>query len=43
VYEGENFNESDFILNYLTQAGVKKREFRLPGTLVFLYLYDLWN
>jgi hypothetical protein len=43
VYEKEEFNERDFILNYLDQAGEKKREFRVPGTSVFLYLYDLEN
>jgi hypothetical protein len=41
VYEKGDFNEKDFILNYLNQIGEKKREFRLPGTSVFLYLYDL--
>jgi hypothetical protein len=43
VYEKGNFNEKDFILNYLDQIGEKKREFRVPGTSVFLYLYDLEN
>jgi len=41
VYEKGNFNEKDFILNHLNQLGEKKREFRVPGTSVFLYLYDL--
>jgi hypothetical protein len=41
VYEKGDFNEKDFILNYLNQMGEKKREFRLPGTSVYLYLYDL--
>jgi len=41
VYERGNFNEKDFVLNYLNQIGEKKREFRVPGTSVFLYLYDL--
>jgi dolichyl-phosphate-mannose-protein mannosyltransferase len=41
VYEKGEFNEKDFILNYLDQIGEKKREFRVPGTSVFLYLYDL--
>jgi hypothetical protein len=40
VYEKGDFNEKDFILNYLNQIGEKKREFRVPGTSVFLYLYD---
>jgi len=43
VYEKGDFNEKDFILNYLDQIGEKKREFRVPGTSVFLYLYDLEN
>jgi len=28
-------------LNYLDENGEKKRGFRVPGTSVFLYLYDL--
>jgi Dolichyl-phosphate-mannose-protein mannosyltransferase len=43
VYEKGDFNERDFIQNYLNQTGEKKREFRVPGTSVFLYLYDLGN
>ena len=41
VYERGNFNEKDFILNELQEIGKKKREFRLPGTSVYLYLFDL--
>jgi hypothetical protein len=41
VYERGDFNEMEFILNYVNQIGEKKREFRVPGTSVFLYLYDL--
>ena len=41
VYEKEDFNERDFILDYLNEMGKKKREFRVPGTSVFLYLYAL--
>ena len=41
VYESWGFNERDFILTYLDENGEKKREFRVPGTSVFLYLYDL--
>ncbi|HKG54050.1 MAG TPA: hypothetical protein VKB04_07290, partial [Anaerolineales bacterium] len=41
VYEKADFNEKDSILNYLDRIGKKKREFRVPGTSVFLYLYDL--
>jgi uncharacterized membrane protein len=43
VYERGDFNERDFVVNYLNEMGEKKREFRLPGTSVFLYLYDLKN
>lgn len=43
VYEKGDFNEKDFVLNYLDQVGEKKREFRVPGTSVFLSLYDLGN
>lgn len=43
VYEKGNFNERDFILNGLDQAWEKRREFRMPGTSVFLYLYDMRN
>jgi hypothetical protein len=43
VYERGDFNERNFILNYVNQIGEKKREFRVPGTSVFLYLYDLKN
>jgi len=41
VYERGDFNEMEFILNYVNQIGEKKREFRVPGMSVFLYLYDL--
>jgi hypothetical protein len=30
-------------LRYLDEVGEKKRELRVPGTSVFLYLYDLKN
>jgi hypothetical protein len=43
VYQKGEFNEREFILNTLNGMGQKKREFRLPGTSVFLYLYDLQN
>ncbi len=43
VYERGDFNEKDFILNYMDKTGEKKREFRVPGTSVLLYLYDLKN
>jgi len=41
VYEEGDFNEKDFLTSYLDQIGSKKREFREPGTSVYLYLYDL--
>jgi hypothetical protein len=41
VYEKNDFNERDFILTYLDTIGDKKREFRSPGTSVYLFLYDL--
>jgi hypothetical protein len=41
VYEKGNFNEKDFILSHLDEGGSKRREFREPGTSVYLYLYDL--
>ena len=41
VYENEDFNEKDFLLNYLDTIGNKKREFRSESTSVYLFLYDL--
>ena len=41
VYEKNEFNEKDFLLNYLNTIGDEKKEFRSPGTSVYLYLYDL--
>ncbi|HJS18193.1 MAG TPA: hypothetical protein VJ785_05570, partial [Anaerolineales bacterium] len=41
VYEKGDFNERDFILEYLKQNGTRRREFRVPGTSVYLYLFDL--
>lgn len=41
VYEKDGFNEKDFILDYLKKNGEKKREFRTPGSSVYLYLFDL--
>ena len=43
VYQKDDFNEREYVLNYLDEVGEKKREFRVPGTSVFLYLYDLKN
>jgi hypothetical protein len=41
VYETKTFNEKDFILSSLERIGALKREFRSPGTSVYLFLYDL--
>lgn len=41
VYGKGNFNEKDFLITYLNEIGKKRREFREPGTSVYLYLYDL--
>jgi hypothetical protein len=43
VNEREGFNEREFVLEILNQMGEEKREFRVPGTSVFLYLFDLRN
>jgi hypothetical protein len=43
VYEKGDFNEKDFILNTLQGNGRIKREFRVPGTSVYLYLFDMWQ
>ena len=40
VYEKDDFNERDYILAYADQIGKKVREFRVPSTSVYLYLYD---
>jgi hypothetical protein len=41
VYEKEDFNEKDYLLEFLDTIGKKKREFRSSGTSVYLFLYDL--
>ena len=41
VYETKDFNENDFLLSSLDAMGNHKREFRSPGTSVYLNLYDL--
>ena len=41
IYEKGDFNEKDLILNALQMNGRIKREFRVPGTSVYLYLFDL--
>lgn len=41
VHEQGNFNEKDFIITYLDEIGMKRREFPPNGTSVYLYLYNL--
>ena len=41
VREVASINEEDFIINYLNQNAEKEREYRVPGTSVSLYLYEL--
>ena len=41
VYEKKDFNEKDFLLSSLDSLGEHQREFRSPGTSVYLNLYDL--
>jgi hypothetical protein len=41
VYESGDFNEKDFVLDTLRMNGKIRREFRVPGTSVYLYLFDL--
>ncbi|MBN1450927.1 MAG: hypothetical protein JW963_07930 [Anaerolineales bacterium] len=41
VYETRDYNEKDFLLSALDAMGKLKREFRSPGTSVYLFLYDL--
>ena len=40
IYEDDGFNEKDFILRYADEIGNKLREFRVPSTSIYLYLYD---
>jgi len=41
VYEKNDFNEKDYLLDALNIIGNKKREFPSEGTSVYLFLYDL--
>ena len=41
VYEAKSYNEKDFLLSSLDAMGKLKREFRSPGTSVYLFLYAL--
>ncbi len=43
VYESGDFNERDYILDYLNSIGKLLRKYRVAGTSVYLYLYDLSN
>ena len=40
IYEKDEFNERDFIMTYVDEVGEKVREFRVPSTSVYLYLYE---
>ncbi|MGE5378539.1 MAG: glycosyltransferase family 39 protein [Bacteroidota bacterium] len=41
AYEKGSFNEKNFILSDLKQLGKQRRVFNVPGTSVYLYLFDL--
>ena len=41
VYERGDFSERDYMLDYLNSIGNKTKEYRVPRTSVYLYLYDL--
>jgi hypothetical protein len=41
VYELGNFNEKNYLINYLDTVGTQTRQMRIPDTSVYLYLYDL--
>jgi hypothetical protein len=41
VHETKDYNEKGFLLSSLDAMGKLKREFRSPGTSVYLFLYDL--
>jgi hypothetical protein len=41
VHEQRDFNERDFMVEYLDGVGRKRREFRRSGTSVYLFLYNL--
>jgi len=40
IYEKDGFNERDYILTHADQIGREIREYRVPSTSVYLYLYD---
>ena len=41
VYDQGGFNERDYLVAYLDQAGEKRREILKPGTSVYMFFYDL--
>ncbi len=41
IFENKGLNERDYILAHLDQIGQKERQYFIPGTSVYLYLYDL--
>jgi hypothetical protein len=41
VYETDSYNERSFMLGLLDSMGKQVRQYRVPGTSVYLYLYDL--
>jgi len=41
VYARGDFNEMDYLVDRLKKSGKKIREYREPGTSVFLFLFDL--
>ena len=40
IYENGDYNEKDIILEFVNRAGSKIREYRVPSTSIYLYLYD---
>ena len=40
IYEKDGFNEKDFIMEYVDEVGEKIREYRVPSTSIYLYLYE---
>ena len=40
IYEKDEFNERDFIMAYVDEIGEKIREYRVPSTSIYLYLYE---
>ena len=40
IYENGNYNEKDIILEFANRVGTKIREYRVPSTSIYLYLYE---